>query len=173
VNGSIERLAPRLVVSTVLTTPSGSAPINGPRKTSTTGPFHAPSRDNLGSLDHLIGPRLQRGGHVHAKQSGRCNGDAWLRAPGMATVPRHRAEIPTCAVSGKPNCIRHSIAVLRRSGQARRALGLRSGQTRKSALETAMSAFPAIATKLWTSREVRFVPVQDSRTAANDMHEPQ
>jgi hypothetical protein len=32
------------------------------------------------------------------------------------------------------------------------------GQTRKSALVTAMSAFPPIATKLRTSREVRFVP---------------
>jgi hypothetical protein len=32
------------------------------------------------------------------------------------------------------------------------------GQTRKSALATAMSAFPPIATKLRTSREVRFVP---------------
>jgi hypothetical protein len=31
------------------------------------------------------------------------------------------------------------------------------GQTRKSALVTAMSAFPPIATKLRTSREVRFV----------------
>jgi len=33
-----------------------------------------------------------------------------------------------------------------------------SGQTRKSALVSAMSAFPPIATKLRTSREVRFVP---------------
>jgi hypothetical protein len=32
------------------------------------------------------------------------------------------------------------------------------GQTRKSALVTAMSAFPPIATELRTSREVRFVP---------------
>jgi hypothetical protein len=32
------------------------------------------------------------------------------------------------------------------------------GQTRKSALIAAMSAFPPIATKLRTSREVRFVP---------------
>jgi hypothetical protein len=31
------------------------------------------------------------------------------------------------------------------------------GQTRKSALVTAMSAFPPIATKLRTSREVRFM----------------
>jgi hypothetical protein len=36
------------------------------------------------------------------------------------------------------------------------------GQTRKSALVTAMSAFPPIATKLRTSREVRFVPLPDS-----------
>jgi len=36
-----------------------------------------------------------------------------------------------------------------------------SGQTRKSALVTAMSAFPPIATKLRTSREVRFVPITD------------
>jgi hypothetical protein len=35
------------------------------------------------------------------------------------------------------------------------------GQTRKSALATAMSAFPPIATKLRTSREVRFVPGAD------------
>jgi hypothetical protein len=35
------------------------------------------------------------------------------------------------------------------------------GQTRKSALVTAMSAFPPIATKLRTSREVRFVPNSD------------
>jgi hypothetical protein len=35
------------------------------------------------------------------------------------------------------------------------------GQTRKSALVTAMSAFPPIATKLRTSREVRFVPETD------------
>src|ERR1700720_2915555 len=34
-----------------------------------------------------------------------------------------------------------------------------SGQTRKSTLVTAMSAFPPIATKLRTSREVRFVPI--------------
>jgi len=32
------------------------------------------------------------------------------------------------------------------------------GQTRKSALVTTMSAFPSRATKLRTSREVRFVP---------------
>jgi len=32
------------------------------------------------------------------------------------------------------------------------------GQIRKSAVATAMSAFPPIATKLRTSREVRFVP---------------
>jgi hypothetical protein len=36
-----------------------------------------------------------------------------------------------------------------------------SGQTRKSALVTAMSAFPPIATILRTSREVRFVPTGD------------
>ena len=35
------------------------------------------------------------------------------------------------------------------------------GQTRKSALATAMSAFPPIATKLRTSRAVRFVPFPD------------
>src|ERR1700726_839670 len=35
---------------------------------------------------------------------------------------------------------------------------IQMGQTRKSALATAMSAFPPIATKLRTSREVRFVP---------------
>jgi hypothetical protein len=33
---------------------------------------------------------------------------------------------------------------------------IRTTQTRKSALETTMSAFPPIATKLRTSREVRF-----------------
>jgi hypothetical protein len=33
------------------------------------------------------------------------------------------------------------------------------GQTRKSALVAAMSAFPPIATKLRTSQEVRFVPI--------------
>jgi hypothetical protein len=33
-----------------------------------------------------------------------------------------------------------------------------SGQIPKSALATAMSAFPPIATKLRTSQEVRFVP---------------
>jgi hypothetical protein len=33
------------------------------------------------------------------------------------------------------------------------------GQTRKSALAIAMSALPPIATKLRTSREVRFVPI--------------
>jgi hypothetical protein len=35
------------------------------------------------------------------------------------------------------------------------------GQFRKSALATARSAFPPIATKLRTSREVRFVPQAD------------
>jgi hypothetical protein len=40
----------------------------------------------------------------------------------------------------------------------------RSGQTRKSALATAMSAFFPIATKLRTSLEVRFVPTRDSCT---------
>ena len=35
---------------------------------------------------------------------------------------------------------------------------IHAGQTRKSALVTAMSAFTPIATKLRTSREVRFVP---------------
>src|ERR1700746_870586 len=35
------------------------------------------------------------------------------------------------------------------------------GQTRKSALVTVMSAFPPIATKLRTSREVRFVPTAE------------
>ena len=35
------------------------------------------------------------------------------------------------------------------------------GQTRKSALVTAVSAFAPKATKLRTSREVRFVPISD------------
>jgi hypothetical protein len=39
------------------------------------------------------------------------------------------------------------------------------GQTRKSALATAMSAFPPIATKLRTSREVRFVPILLKKSA--------
>jgi hypothetical protein len=42
------------------------------------------------------------------------------------------------------------------------------GQFRKSALATARSAFPPIATKLRTSREVRFVPIAEvmpTRTA--------
>ena len=39
------------------------------------------------------------------------------------------------------------------------------GQIRKSALATAMSAFPPTATKLRTSREVRFVPMGDMRLA--------
>jgi hypothetical protein len=40
-----------------------------------------------------------------------------------------------------------------------------SGQTRKSALVTAKSAFPPIATKLRTSREVRFVPGTDMKSS--------
>ena len=43
------------------------------------------------------------------------------------------------------------------------------GQTRKSALVTAMSAFPPIATKLRTSRHVGFVPLTDSCTAARHL----
>jgi len=35
------------------------------------------------------------------------------------------------------------------------------GQNRKSAPATTMSAFPPIATKLQTSREVRFGPITD------------
>jgi hypothetical protein len=45
--------------------------------------------------------------------------------------------------------------------QTRPGLMSQLGQTRKSVLVTAMSAFAPIATKLRTSREVRFVPQTD------------
>ena len=45
------------------------------------------------------------------------------------------------------------------------------GQTRKSALATAMSAFLPIATKLRTSREVRFVPGPDPWTLRHRLPE--
>jgi hypothetical protein len=68
-----------------------------------------------------------------------------------------RMVIPTLALSRKKLKLGPS-AMLSEYHNAADVTMSAPGQTRKSALVTAMSAFPPIATKLRTSRHVRFVP---------------
>jgi len=133
---------------------------------------HAPQQ-TASLFDHHVGAGEQRRWHVNSERLGSRTPPAMkpirLGRPlccARAASGHATAQLPSSVMNSRrfiansaPDALNLSVSNFSAQVQAIRMSEM--GQTRKSALVAAMSAFPPIATKLRTSREVRFVPTTD------------